>query len=233
MLSPSVSETKRQTPNYNSVLSHLSLCVVETSGFKEHALGCWWAFLRIRILFIFSNLLCGLAWPAKPIQLWPGMHLILIWLILTPKWTSWSSPLYFSWSVVSDSVTSWTTAHQASLSLTISWSLLKLMSIESVMPSNHLNLCRPLLFLAFNLSQHQGLFLPSGGQSIGTSASASVFPMNIQGWFPLGLTGLISLQSKGLLWVFSSTAVRKHQFFGSQHFLWYNCHIRTWLMEKP
>ena len=149
MLSPSVSETKRQTPNYNFVLSHLSLCVVETSGFKEHALGCWWAFLRIRILFIFSNLLCGLAWPAKPIQLWPGMHLILIWFILSPKWTFWSSPLYFSWSVVSDSVTSWTTAHQASLSLTISWSLLKLMSIESVMPSNHLNLCHPLFLSIF------------------------------------------------------------------------------------
>ena len=101
---------------------------------------------------------------------------------------------------------------------------------DVIQPSHPLLLPFP---LALNLSQHQGLFFPSGGQSIGTSASASVFPMNIQGWFPLGLTGLLSLQSKGLSWVFSSTAVQKHQFFSSQHFLWHNCHIRTWLMEKP
>ena len=73
----------------------------------------------------------------------------------------------------------------------------------------------------------------SGGQRIGASASASVLPMNIQGWFPLGLTGLISLQSKGLSRVFSSTAVQKHQFFGAQSFLWSNSHIRTWPPEKP
>ena len=82
-----------------------------------------------------------------------------------------------------------TAACQASLSFTISWSFLKLMSIESVMPSNHLTLCCPLLlFPPFNLSQHQGLFQfsTSGGQSIGVSASASVLPLNIQDWFPLG-----------------------------------------------
>ena len=74
---------------------------------------------------------------------------------------------------------------------------------------------------AFNLSQHQGFFLTiwlftSGGQSTGASASASVLPMNIQGWFPLGLTGLISLLSKGLSKVFSNTTVQKHQFFSTQ-----------------
>ena len=74
---------------------------------------------------------------------------------------------------------------------------------------------------AFNLSQHQGLFQwvsssPSGGQNIGVSASTSVLPMNIQDWFPLGLTGWISLQSKGLSRVFSNTAVQKHQLFGDQ-----------------
>ena len=73
----------------------------------------------------------------------------------------------------------------------------------------------------------------SGGQSIGASASASALPMNVQGWFPLELTGLISLQSKGLLGVFSSIPIRKHQFFGAQPSLWSNSHICTWLLEKP
>ena len=73
----------------------------------------------------------------------------------------------------------------------------------------------------------------SCGQSIGTSSSASVLPMNIQGWFPLGLTGFISLQSKGLSRVFSSTTVQKHHFFGGQPSLWSNSHIHTWLLEKP
>ena len=72
----------------------------------------------------------------------------------------------------------------------------------------------------------------SGGQSNGASASASVLPMNIQGWFPSGLTGVISLQSKGLSRVFSSTTVWKHQFFSAQPSLWSNSHIHTWLLEK-
>ena len=73
----------------------------------------------------------------------------------------------------------------------------------------------------------------SGGQSIGASASASFLPMNIQGWFPLGLMGLISLLSKGLSRVFSSTTVWKHQFFSTQPSLWSNSHIQTQLQEKP
>ena len=73
----------------------------------------------------------------------------------------------------------------------------------------------------------------SGGRSIGASASASVLPMNTQGWFPLGLTGLISLLSKGLARVFSNTTVWKHQFFGAQPSLWSNSHIHAWLLEKP
>ena len=75
-------------------------------------------------------------------------------------------------------------------------------------------------------------FFASGGQSIETSPSASVFPMNIQGWFPLGLTGLISLPSKGLSRVFSNTTIWKHQFFGAQPSLWCNSHIHTWLLEN-
>ena len=73
----------------------------------------------------------------------------------------------------------------------------------------------------------------SGGQYIGASASASVLPMNIQDWFPLGLIGLISLLSKGLSRVLSSSTVQKHQFFGTQPSLWSTPHIHTWLLEKP
>ena len=76
-------------------------------------------------------------------------------------------------------------------------------------------------------------FFISGGQSIGASASASVLPMNIQDWFPLGLTSWISLQSRGLSRVFSNTTVQKHQFFGAQPSLWFNSHIHAWLLEKP
>ena len=73
--------------------------------------------------------------------------------------------------------------------------------------------------------------LTSSGQSIGASASEPVLPMNIQGWFPLRLTGLISWLSKGLSRVFSST-IWKHQFFGAWPSLWSNSHIRTWLLEN-
>ena len=69
----------------------------------------------------------------------------------------------------------------------------------------------------------------SGGQSIGALASSSVLPVNIQGWFSLGLTGLISLQSKRLSRVFSSTTIWKHQFFSTQSSLWSSSHIHTWL----
>ena len=115
--------------------------------------------------------------------------------------------------------TPWTAAHQASLSIANSQSSLKLMSIELVMPSNHLILCHPLLLLqsfpasgSFQMSQ----LFESGGQSIGVSASTSVLLMNIQDWFPLGCTGWISLQFKGLSRVFSNTTVQKYQFFSAQ-----------------
>ena len=80
---------------------------------------------------------------------------------------------------------------------------------------------------SFPMSQ----LLTSGDQRIG--ASIFVLPMNIQGWFPLGLTGLISLLFRELSRVFSSTWVQKHQFFGAQPSLWSNSHICTWLLEKP
>ena len=126
--------------------------------------------------------------------------------------------LLLSRSAVSNSVTPWTAARQASLSFTISWNLLKLMSVESVMPSHiHLILCHPLLFCLQSFLASGSFIMRQlfslGGQSFGASASASVLPMNIQGWFPLGLTGLIPLWSKGLSRVFSSTAVWKHRFW--------------------
>ena len=117
------------------------------------------------------------------------------------------SLLLLSLSLVQLFATPWTAARQASLSFTISLSLLKLMSIKTVVPSNLLILCCCLLLLPsifpiiriFPVSW----LLASGSQRIGASASASVLLMNIQCWFPLELTGLISLLSKGLSWVFS------------------------------
>ena len=106
-----------------------------------------------------------------------------------------------------------------------------------VMLSIHLILCCPFSLKlqcfpasgTFSMSQH----FASGGQSIGDSASASVLPVTIQGWFPLELTGLISLQSKELSGAFSSTTIQKHQFFCIQPCLWSKFHIHTWLLEKP
>jgi len=135
--------------------------------------------------------------------------------------------------------TPWTVTQQASLSITNSQSLLKLMSIELIMASNHLIHCRRLLLSFSSCLQYfpgSGSFqmsqlFTSGGQSIGVSASASVLPMNIQGGFPLGWTGLISLLSKRLSRVFSSTTIRKHQFFSAQLSLYSPIH--TCLLEKP
>ena len=133
--------------------------------------------------------------------------------------------------------TPWIAACQASLSITNSQNLLKLMSIESMMPSNHLILCCPLYLLHSSFPASESFpvsrLFASGGHRIRDSVPASVLPMNIQGWFPLGWTGWISLQSKGLSIVFSNTTVQKHQFFGSQLSLESNSHIHTWPLEKP
>ena len=128
-------------------------------------------------------------------------------------------------------------ACQAFLSITNSPSSLKLMSIgqwcHPTMSSSVVcySSC-PQSFPASGSFQMSQFFI-SGDWSIGASASASVLPMNIRGWFPLILTGLISLQSKRLSRVFSSTIVQKHQFFSTQLSLWSNSHIHTWLLEKP
>ena len=132
--------------------------------------------------------------------------------------------------------TPWIPAHQASLFVTISPSLFKLISIESVMPSNHIIHRHPLLLLPSvfpRIKVPTSTLFQSGGQSIETSASASVLPMNIHGWFPLELTGLISLLPKGLSRVFSTTTIAKHQFFGAQLSLWSSSHIHIGLLGKP
>jgi len=117
-------------------------------------------------------------------------------------------------------VTPWTAAHQTSLFITNSWSLLRLMSIESSMASNQLIFCHPpfllpSIFPSIRIFSNESVFA-SGGQSTGVSASASVLPMSLQDWSPSEWTGWISLQSKGLSRVFSNTIVQKHQFFGAQ-----------------
>ena len=133
--------------------------------------------------------------------------------------------------------TPWIAACQASLSITNSWSLPKLLSIESVMPSSHLILGRPLLLL------------PPSPPSIRVFSNESIlrirwpkywsFSFNISpsnehpGWSPLGWTGWISLKSKGLSRVFSNTTVQKHQFFCAQLSSQSNSHIHTWPQEKP
>ena len=127
-------------------------------------------------------------------------------------------------------VSPWTAAHQTSMSIMNSSILLKLMTIESIMSSNHLILCHPLLLLPSMFpsirmfSKHQ--YFASGSQSIGVSASSSVLPMNIQDGFPLGWTGWLSLHSVGLARVFSNTTVQKHQFFGAQPSSQSNSHIQ-------
>ena len=128
-------------------------------------------------------------------------------------------------------VTPWTAASHVSLSITNSQSLLKLISIVSVMPSNHFILWHPLLLLpsifpSIRVFSNE-LALHIDDQSIGASASALARPMNIQDSFPLGLTGLISLQSEGLSRVFSNTTVQKHQFFRAQLSSQSNSHIHT------
>ena len=158
-----------------------------------------------------------------------------------------SSVLLFNRSVMSDSAITWMAACQASCPLLSPgvcsdscplsrWFYLTISSSVIIFPSCLQSFPASGSFLVSLLSE-------SSGHSIGASASASVLPMNIQGWFPLGLACLISLLSKGLSGVFSSTkglsrvfsntTVQKHQFFSVQLYLWSNSHVHTWLLEKP
>ena len=155
---------------------------------------------------------------------------------------SFYSSILFCCSVTQQQVcvwlfgTPWTAARQPSPSFTISWSLLKLTPLSrsfhptipsSVVPFSSCLQSSPASG-AFLMSQ----LFTSGVQSIGVSASKSVLPMNTQDWSPLGWTGWISLQSKGLWRVFSNARVQKHQFFGAQLSLQSNSQIHTWSLEN-
>ena len=132
--------------------------------------------------------------------------------------------------------TPWTTACQASLSITNSrvYSNACLLSqwCHPTISSCRSLLLPPSIFPSIRVFSNKSV-LCIRWPSIGVSASASLLPMNIQDWFPLGWTGWISLQSKGLSRVFSNTTVQKHQFFGARLSLESNPHIHTWLLEKP
>ena len=127
-------------------------------------------------------------------------------------------------------------ARQASLSITNSWSSLRLTSIESMMPCSISSSVVPFSSCPQS-SKHQTFpmsqLFARGGQSTGVSALGSVLTKNIHGWSPLEWTDWISLQSKGLSRVFSNTTVQKHQFFGAQLSSQSNSYIHTWPLEKP
>ena len=153
--------------------------------------------------------------------------------------TLWgTSSIQFNCSVVSDSLRPHELQHarppcpspipgSCSNSCPLSWWCYPIISSSVISFSSCLKSVP--LSVSFQMSQ----FFASGGQSIGVSASASVPPMNIQDWFPLGLTGWISLQSKGLSRVFSNTTVQKHQFFSAQLSLESSSNTHTWLLGKP
>ena len=163
-------------------------------------------------------------------------------------YTEWSKPerkTQIQYQIRSDQslsrvrlfATPWIAARQASLSITNSRSSLRLTSIELVMPSSHLILCRPLLLLppippSISVFSNESTLCMRWPKH-GVSALASFLPTNTQGWSPSEWTSWVSLQSKGLSRVFSNTTVQKHQFFGTQPSSQSNSHIHTWPQEKP
>ena len=188
----------------------------------------WWTKESKTIAAICSDLVTGFSSYASHFMFTFQAY----WEWPLTGWLQFNS-VQFGHSVVAKSLQPHRLQH-TSLPITKSWSLLKLMSIESVMPSNPLIVCHPLLLLqSFPASGSfpMSWLFASGGRSI--AASASILPVNIQGWFPLGLIGLISLLSKGLSRVFSGITIRKHKFFGAQPSLRFKFHICTWLLEKP
>ena len=179
------------------------------------------------MLFLKSSLSILISWTLLDVWFANIFSLSLVFLLIFSIRSL--DPSQFGFSLLCSSVqslsrvqlfmTPWTAACQASLSITNSRSLPKLMSIEPVMPSNHLILCCrlscPQSFPASRSFQMSQVFT-SGGQSSGVSASASVLPVNTQDCSPSKWMGWISLQSKGLSRVFSNTTVQKHQFFCAQ-----------------
>ena len=186
-------------------------------------------------LLHYRQILHHLSHQGSPFRIYPVfLHCSYSCECIRDKYIQFNS-IQFSISVMSDSETPWTAACQASLSITNSRSLLKLMSIQSVMPSNHLILWCPLLlpsvFPRWSLFHWVRSVLCIRWPkywSFSISSSNEHSGLNI-----LGLTIFFSLLSEGLSRVFPNTTVQNHQFFGAQLSLWSNCHIHTWLVEKP
>ena len=177
---------------------------------------------------------------------WLMVWNVYSWMLLTIHISSLQKCLFKSFVVVVVVVellshvwlfaTPWTAAYQASPSFYCLLGLFKFRSIESVMPSNYIIICHhlfllPSVFPSIRIFSSE-LSLYIRWPSIGTSASESVLPMNIQGWFPLGLTGLTPFQSKRLSSIFSISTISGHQFFKAQPSLWLSSHIHTWLLKK-
>ena len=167
-----------------------------------------------------------------------------------PRMYMWNFSVKYCWSLFSVQFSSvhslsrvrlfatpWIAARQASLSIINSRSSPRLTSTESVMPSSHLILCRPLLLSPIPPSISLFQWVNSSHEVAKVlelhSALASFLPKKSQGWSPSEWTGWISLQPKGLLRVFSNTTVQKHKFFGAQLSSQSNSHIHTWSQEKP
>ena len=177
--------------------------------------------------------------PRDPADLDCDIHCrhLSLGYFLTSVPSAWGLFVVQSLSRVPPFATSWTVARQASLSFTISQSLLKFMSYELVLLSNRLILCHPLLLLPSVLPRIRVFSIESALHIMWDK----VLELQFQHWFFqwifrvdfLGLTGLLSLPSKALSRIFSNTTIWKHQFFSAQTSLWFSYHIHTWLLEKP
>ena len=161
---------------------------------------------------------------------WGPGWTVCLWFSVIPLWCCCSV------SVVSDSLWPHELQHTRLPYPSLSPGVCSNSCPLSWCPSNHLTLCCPLLLLPLtfpSIRVFSSQLFPSGDQSIGVSVPASALPVNIQDWFPLGLTGLISLLFEGSSRIFTSITVQKHQFFGAQLSLWSNSHMHTWLLVKP
>ena len=219
--------THTHTPTLSSVQSQRVKCLPAMQETWVQSLG-WEDPLEKEMATHFGTLGWKIPWAEKP-----GRLQSVGFQRIKHDWATSFFTLGQLLSCVRLFETPWTAAHQVSLSIT-NPELARLMSIKypsissSVFPFSSCLQSFPASGI-FPVSQ----FFASADLSIGASASALVIPMNIQDSFPLRLTGLISLQSKGPSRVFSNTTVQKHQFFSAQPSLWSNSYIHTWLLEKP
>ena len=205
---------------------HLFIHLASSSSLKDHALvsSCKQISLVQKATVMWPQMLRNLKDACFYAMVVRGTRMFwMMWYIRKAAQSAYLNKIVVvvqSLSPVLHFVTPWTAAPQTSLSFTISQSFLKFLSIELVMPSNYLILCCPLLLLpsilpSIRVFSNELVLHIRWPKYCSLGLSTSVLPMNIQDWFPLGLTGLISLQSKGFSTVFSSPTVRRHRFFSS------------------